>query len=71
MPPAGNPKEEGCVTNSEVLPKEQGARAPQRAPHSGDQHWEDKTPFTGFEKKWGLQPGKPEGSSKLTLLLLQ
>ena len=62
--PAGDPRGRGEITNSEVLPKEQGVQSQLQA----HQPWRlapgRQNPLTGSENQQGLQSGEPEGCRK-------
>ena len=59
--PAGDPKGGGEITNSEVLPKEQGVQSQLQAPQPWRMAPGRQIPLPGSENRQGLPSGEPEG----------
>ena len=63
--PAGDPKGGGEITNSEVLPKEQGVQSQLQAPQPWRMAPGRQIPLPGSENRQGLPSGEPEGCQRL------
>lgn len=55
------PKRWGEITNSEVLPKEQGVQSQLKHSNPGEWHLEDKPLPGSWKNRQGLPSGEPEG----------